>query len=166
MRFILSRLCIVCISLVVCTDNEEGNNQQSDSRIVWGKSIERVKIGDDSSSVIGILSEPDAITGDDFSGYIFNYTTGQSATMFISISEDSALGLGGIAVEVEAPYAGTTEEGIGIGTLREFAMLHHGEPIRVSGNTDIYTFADAAFYLVYDQTERVIRIQMSIPLGY
>jgi hypothetical protein len=132
-------------------------SQLNEGRIVWGKNIDGILIGDDSTTVIQKLGRPSGIGLGDFSGYIYEYYEGMFAGMSISISDDSTLGLGfGVfAVHLQAPYNGTTNEGIGIGTSREVAITSFGLPNKSEGLFDLWLFEKIGWTIVYDTTNTI-----------
>lgn len=96
-------------------------------RIILGKSIDDVEIGDDSTTVIANLGEPDEIALGDYAGYFFLYTRGKHNGISVTIHSEK----GAQAINVRSPYSGVTETGIGIGTSREMV-------VRILGDTDLY----------------------------
>lgn len=150
--------------LFACQDI--GNPDAPDATIVFGESIAQVHIGDTSADVIRKLGHPDRIVDGDFNGVVYHYTEGALARMFVGVSLDSALGLGVVGVNVEAPYRGRTLDGIGIDSGRESVLLKIGKPDTAYGEGyvryDDYYFARTTFTMEY-LNQKVRRISMSIP---
>jgi len=147
-----------------------------EARIILGRSIDGVKIGDDSMTVINKIGQPDTIVGDDFVGVIFKYyrVDNPHSFMMISIFQDSLLtnGTAVFFLEVDSPYVGKTKEGVGIGTPREITWQLLGIPTNTdsSGSVieDYYLVPPPAgnpptgIYFVYPfDDRRIIRIKMS-----
>ena len=130
-----------------------GSADDPEPRIVFGESLEGLRIGDDSTTVVETLGAPDEMAQDDFNGDIFRYTEGELALTEVAVSRDSGLGLGVIDVRVSAPYGGRTKGGTGVGTPRGEAVAELGEPDTVlersTGTLEIYLFESNIFKIDY-----------------
>lgn len=133
-----------------------------EARIVMGKSVDGVKVGDSTGTVVRKLGQPSSIILGDFPGFMYEYTQSEHAGMFVTISTDSSFGglVGVVYVKVVSPYSGTTKDGVGIGTSRDIARKFLGSPNSSGDNFDLYEFDKIAFSIIYDQT-RIIRIEMN-----
>jgi len=151
-------LIIISFFLIIisqgCTHTTES---QGNFPIIWGKSIEGVSIGDDSTTVVRKLGNPTAIQWGDFDGYIFYYDAGSKYNrMEILIVKGHALNLGVISMQVYSPYKGTTKDGIGIGITREKTISILGQPDKTSTGPggllniiDEYDFTKCSFSLEF-----------------
>ncbi|MFH1213852.1 MAG: T9SS type A sorting domain-containing protein [Candidatus Neomarinimicrobiota bacterium] len=137
------------------------------SRILWGQSIEHIEIGFDSLSVIKELGPPSYILDGDFNGYILCYDVGRLKYTFVTISKDPYFGLGVISVVVEGPYPGTTIEGVGINSERDFVINAIGNPDTTKNEGDplfydVYYYAKNRFVNNYEYN-LIKRIVMNPP---
>ena len=141
-----------------------GSADEPAARIVFGESIEGLRIGDDSTTVVETLGAPDEMAQDDFNGDIFRYTEGELALTEVAVSRDSGLGLGVIDVRVSAPYGGRTKGGTGIGTPRGEVLEELGPPdiVDASGRYATYLFEANAFVVEY-RDEKIFLIIMGVP---
>lgn len=166
----------VCLLAESSCVSESDNERDFEARIVLGRSIDNVMIGDDSLTVVRKIGEPDTIVGDDFQGVIFKYFRDENpySFMMILIAQNSNLvsGTRAFLVEVQSPYSGETREGVGIGTLRDDALRLLGVPTSsdTTGSAIIVDYYNVPpppgglptlFLFVYDFGDRkCIRIQM------
>lgn len=152
-----------------CEQSNTPQENEPDPTIVFGESIAKVQIGDDSSTVVKKLRKPTSY-GDyggygDFKGYTFDYTTGVLSNTTLRISLDPGLGLGVFSMIIDGPYQGKSKEGIGINSERDFVISKLGQPdITQNGTTtdDTYYFVKNTFIISYDKN-RVVRIYMISP---
>lgn len=139
-------LLLGCPSLFEVSEDDE----PEEARIILGKSIDNVEIGDDSTTVTVKLGEPDEIALGDFAGYLFRYTRGTQNG--ISVTIHSEKGVQGVSVR--SPYNGITEAGIGIGTLRETVVQVVGDPdfsaqLNHDRTKETYRYGSNSFSFVY-----------------
>lgn len=159
--------CLLIIVLYACKENPvRSNNNIDTSKIIFGKSMEGIEIGNDSITVIQKLGKPSAIGIGDFKGYILEYTEGRLNYMSIIISNDNLLGLGVINVNVESPYQGKSKDSIGIDSDRNFVINRIGIPDTTYEEApfiyDIYYYEKNSFHVTY-KNYRVYRISMNKP---
>ena len=130
-----------------------GSADDPEPRIVFGESLEGLRIGDDSTTVVETLGAPDGIAYDDFNGETYVYSEGEWAHIEVTISRDARLGLGVFDIRVSAPYDGRTAGGTGIGIPRGEAVAELGEPDTVlersTGTLEIYLFESNIFKIDY-----------------
>lgn len=116
---------------------QEFPNQQIDSdttldyevekaSILLGKSIDDVKLGDDSQTVINKLGDPDEIQYGDFAGFLYEYLNQDKTErrLMIVFSESSKV----TSITVYKVYDGKTKDGIGIGVHRDSVSNLLGAP--------------------------------------
>lgn len=145
--------------------SNEGQGEQQ-ARIIFGKSIDGVEIGDSADQVIDKLGEPSYIGIGDFIGEIYTYQARNSIMMEVSISEDTSLGLGVIHFIVYAPYTGKTENSVGIGTDRSEALKALGQPDYIDNKLyDVYLFEHNQFFVSYRQKE-IYFIVMAVKIRF
>jgi hypothetical protein len=165
-------LCFIFFVLFSCKDIPNQPIENTDtSKIIFGKSIEGVFIGDDSLTVIQKLGQPTAIQDGDFNGYIFHYTEGKPklANIYVFVSKDPNLGLGVIVITIESPYQGKSKDSIGIGSERNFVISKIGLPDTTQGEfpsiDDIYNYERNSFGINY-ANYLIHRISMGKPRLY
>ncbi|KAB2848493.1 MAG: T9SS type A sorting domain-containing protein [Ignavibacterium sp.] len=99
------------------------------ARIIMYESIEGIRLGDDSLSVIEKLGEPSHIEYPNFNGYTLVYQRGAIGNVEIVRVDlypvDSA---SVVAISVEGSYIGKTKEGVGLGTSRDEVISKIGYP--------------------------------------
>ena len=169
-NLIIIFICSIFLAIYACKNIPTQSNENTDtSRIVFGKSIEGVFIGDDSLTVIKKLGQPTYIQDGDFNGYIFNYTEGKLNFTYLFVSNDPALGLGVIGITVEGSYQGKSKDSIGIGSERNFVQSKIGMPDTTEGEypliEDIYNYEKNSFGINYENY-RILRISMGKPRLY
>ncbi len=146
-------------------DQESTPSPRGNGRIVFGESIENVKIGDDTTAVINKLGRPDHVGTGDFPGSIFEYVyplvdskgyrDSLEVTIIITkeVRWEQSKGVQGL--KVSGSYSGETRNGVGLGVSRESALVLLGEPDRSSKDDDDqivydnYYFEENAFSLKY-----------------
>ena len=107
--------------------------------IVWNSSVDGVRLGDDSATVIRKLGPANYITIGDFAGYILFYSSGPHAGLSVTIwTRQTTWGIGTRSIGVSAPYAGTTKDGIGLGSTQEQVRGIIGSPTRSLDSQDEY----------------------------
>lgn len=156
-----SRYLIIIVLLLFCKtpfnmeNNKNRNGKLQETRIVFGLSIDSVEIGDSQLIVERKLGPPTSIILGDFAGFLYEYKEGEHAGIFVTISIDSLFGglIGVLQVKVEAPYSGTTKDGVGIGTDRDVAKRFVGTPTSSSNDFDRYDFDRIMFGITYDQNK-------------
>ncbi len=153
---------------------QEFSNQQIESdttldfeveeaMIILGKSIEGVKLGDDSQTVIDNLGEPDQIYWGDFEGFISEYLNQEKTEPKIKIhfSESSSV----IYIEVYNVYDGKTKDGIGMGINRDSILKLLGSPIFTYSDGPVIDkylldpiegYLDSQLYLYYDVVNQIL----------
>lgn len=158
-------LCITLITCVLSSCNDFLLDSDNNYRIVFGNNIERVKIHDDSSTVIRKLGRPTSIGIGDFRGYIFDYEEDDLNFTHLIIMEDPLLAYGVISMSVEAPYSGKSKEGIGIGSDRDYVLNKLGTPYMTQSDSsnikDTYKFEFNYFSIDYTN-KKANRISMFI----
>ncbi len=148
-----------------------------EARIILGQSIDGVKAGDDSLTVIEKMGKPNSIYDADLNGYIFAYISDGNphARLYIVLLIDPIFTSSRTAVifiEADYPYKGKTKEGVGIGMSRSDVLKLLGNPTSTDPGgppiVDNY-FIDPLpgdyrvnFIITYDATEKIIRIQMGM----
>lgn len=162
----LSLLLAIIPFLNSCNDNVIKPKEDSKSKIIIGESIESVKIGDDSLTVINKLGTPTRILDGDFNGFIYAYEEGDLKYTFVFISNDASLSLGVISISVESPYQKKTEDGIGIDSKRDYVLQNIGLPDTTKGEEpnlfDEYYYQTNTFVMQYFE-DKIIRITMGLP---
>ena len=163
---------ILVTAIFDCGKNKNPVNSTSpeipevdDSRIVFGQSIDGIKIGDNDSTVIAKLGQPTRIFKGDFTGFIYCYEEDTSAFTYVGISDDLALGQGVIGVTVEVRYQGKSKDGIGIGSERDFVIDKIGQPDAAFGKNllqDSYFYDKNTFAMIYEN-QRALAISMATP---
>lgn len=144
------------------------NFEVEKARIIMYESIEGIKLGDDSLSVIEKLGEPNHIEYPNFNGYSLVYQRGSIGNAEIIRVDlypvDSA---SVVAISVDGSYSGKTEEGIGLGANREEVISKIGYPDYYDTNfppTDYYDamiqppLIHGKFIFYYDQNFSVRQI--------
>lgn len=158
-------LCAAIIALSSCQILDP-NDSRDDARIRFGKSIDGVEIGMDSSAVINRLGRPHYIGIGDFYGVIFSYVypspdgPGYRDSLEVTIftnPNDANYGVGSISVR--GPYSGRTGDGIGIGSSRDVALNALGAPDHSdvedssSQREDVYEWERTHFKVTYTGDE-------------
>jgi hypothetical protein len=151
MKTFLILFCLIILLSGGC--NSPLNQGNDDARIVLGKSIDKVEIGDDSTTVIRKLGEPDEIAIGDYPGYFYMYTQGKYTGIHVTIHDDDEKGVQ--VVSARSPYSGVTDADIGIGTSRETVLQFLGNPDFVGQlNNDrvaeTYRYKDNSFKFIYN----------------
>jgi hypothetical protein len=123
-------------------------------RIIISESIDGVKIGDNTSTVILKLGPPTAISYPDFPGEIYEYSDGMHATMYVAIYAASETPSGVFSISVISPFNGKTSEGVGLGMDRNSVLAKIGNPTESpptdNGQLDRYIFEKVHFELFYE----------------
>ena len=109
------------------SDPPEGPPME-DPRIVFGGTIDGIGIGDDTTAVIAKLGRPNFIGRGDFPGVQLEYNKGEHAGLLISIVTEGDGPRGTSLVTILESYVGRSEEGIGVGSLRDEVIGHLGVP--------------------------------------
>jgi len=120
-------LVLVLAAMIASCDSQEP--EPKEPGIVLGKSIAGVELEMDSTDVLEILGEPDEIIHGDFPGVIYEYTTGDVATLEVEFSGLPQFGTGVAAVCATSPYEGETESGLGLGSLRKQVFAQIGDSL-------------------------------------
>jgi hypothetical protein len=135
------------------------------ARVILYQSIDDVKEGDDSLTVINKLGEPNYISPGDLDAYIFNYYDESiGRDLAITLYPTSAPKV--VVIEADGIYSGKTKEGVNIGMHRDEALKLLGMPFyTIPGSTPIADFykdniLESSFIFTYDENEILIRIQM------
>jgi hypothetical protein len=93
----------------------------ADARIAWDESVDGVDFGMSASQALAVLGAPDEQLSKDWelNAGGFAYHSGRHAglTLYLTRRPDRSVAVG--EVELRAPYQGTTQHGIGIGSSRE-----------------------------------------------
>ncbi len=150
----------------IVDDNTTINFEMEKARILLFKSIDGVKIGDDSLTVIQKLGEPDYIgQSGDCDCYILQYYTGihQGIDIFLIkgfVFDDmySVFHISGNEI-----YSGKSTEGIGIGTNREQVIKELGEaPSDYYSISPIpYGYYKTYMKFIYDSSQNIKVIIMN-----
>lgn len=149
------------------------------ARIILCRSIDEVKIGDDSLTVVNKLGKPDTIYYADLDGWIFAYIDDGNIhqrtyiTLInnpIFISQSNAV----ISVEIGIPYTGKTKEGVGLGMNRDEVIKRLGEPTYTVPNRlphyDYYNYEPiegyfkSNFLLSYDEDNVLKSVSITGPI--
>lgn len=161
----LASLCAAIFALSSCQILDP-NGSRNEARISFGKSIDGVEIGMDSSAVIDRLGRPHYIGMGDFEGVIFAYVypspdgPGYRDSLEVTIftnPNDANYGVGGITLR--GPYSGRTVDGIGIGSSRDVALNALGAPDHSdledssSRREDVYEWERTHFKVTYVDDE-------------
>jgi hypothetical protein len=138
------------------------NNFVVDSaRIVIGKSIDGVEIGDDSAMVK--LKLGDTYESEIDYGYIFYYLEGPHKTMFVTVltgGDGAPTKIMGVTnVDIQPPYVGESKEGIKLGVQRDFVWQKLGKPYIVDTLTAY--FNDVYIYEKKDSTNNELLVGYS-----
>ncbi|OGU29976.1 MAG: hypothetical protein A2057_03020 [Ignavibacteria bacterium GWA2_35_9] len=148
---------------------QEFPNQQIDSdttlnyevekaRILIGQSIDDVKLGDDSLTVIISFGEPDEIWVGDFDGYFYEYLN-QDKTLKLRISFMPSSDPKVTVITICKGYDGKTKDGIGVGIHRDSVLKLLGTPFYTySGDSIIDNYLldplpgylNSQIYIYYD----------------
>ena len=134
---------ILATAILGCHDSV---GPSKDGRIVFLKSIERVQLGDDSSTVIEKLGRPSAIVPLRYPTYRFEYYQGLVANLNLTINIPPTRPAEWTGIAVFPPYSGKTNEGIGIGSLRSSVLQVFGPPsdhLQSSDSTSWDSFDDS-----------------------
>jgi hypothetical protein len=129
-----------------------------EARIIMGKSIDGVEVGDSVATVVRKLGQPSEIIYGDFAGFIYNYKQGKFAGLSIMFAD--AFNNRVVRVLAEAPYSGTTKDGVGIGTTRAIGRHFLGLPdtnridawwqtFGEGAAGDVYLYGSVAFVFSY-----------------
>jgi len=133
------------------------------ARIVVGESIEGLRIGDNSERVIRLFGEPDATLFGDGNFAEFVYGDRGMAVLVAAGALDSESERKVARVEVEAPYDGTTIDGVGIGSSRSSVRSLLGQPsetgMYAGFTTEIYPDGETFFWFYYDD-ETLAKVAM------
>ncbi len=100
-----------------CRNQVEGPEGGTSARIVPGKRIDGVALGDSKERVDGLLSKPDAqvwIDGMDRAWLGHDYREGRHVDLRVAFLDRGGIHGPVDALSVHAPYDGKTKEGIGI----------------------------------------------------
>lgn len=130
--------------------------------IVWGESIEGVRIGDDSLTVIQKLGEPTWISIETPESRFFVYQDDRSNQKEILL----LIGYGVFSYQIVGASRLMTSEGIGVGTPREELLRKFGKPAYSENGdmiSDSYHFGHLFFWIQYsivDEQVIVFRIGM------
>lgn len=135
------------------------NNFTVDSaRIIIGKSIDGVEIGDDSATVKQKLG--DTYESQTDYGWIFYYLEGPHKTMFVYVligGEGAPTNITGVTnVDIQPPYVGESKEGIKLGVQRDFVWQKLGKPFIVDTLTAY--FLDTYIYEKKDSTNNELLV--------
>lgn len=147
------------------------------ARIILGQSIEGVKIGDDSLTVINKLGIPDLVYDADLDGYVFAYSDESHSgfELYVTIIKNPQFietTTAVISIEANVPYKGKTKEGIKIGMYRDIVLNLLGAPLRTDPGppliVDYYYieplpgYMKTGFWFTYDENKNVFRMQMML----
>ena len=161
---------IISLIFAACILSQTGSDDSpQEGRIVMGKSIDSVEVGDSTGAVVRKLGQPSEIIYGDFAGFIYEYEQGKFAGLSILFAD--AFNSRAVSVSATAPYSGTTKEGVGIGTTKANLQRSLGLPDTnfVSANWpgfggefsgDIYLYDSLAFVFKHDTTDKVESIWM------
>ncbi len=128
-RLLLSGACIVFLLFSPACDKTVQPGQDA-ARIIIGESIDGVRIGDDSATVVQKLGTPSSIIAPRFQGWTLGYDNGTHAGMGLLIRDIGRSSRMGVAsVTVISPYTGKTSDGIGIGVNQALVLSRLGNPI-------------------------------------
>ena len=123
-------------------------------RIIINDNIDGVKLGDNDTTVIQKIGEPSSKIFPAFPALIFAYNQGVHATMSTIIYYQNATPSGVRSITVSSPYQGKTQEGIGIGSSRNYVVSKLGNPtesVKVDGVLfDRYVLEKSIFEIGYD----------------
>ena len=158
LHLLFSTSLITLLTFLSCNliDSNEG-----EARIILGKQIEGIRIGDDYITMVKKLGPPSYSSGGNFSGSIYYYHDDTEYNlMMIGISEDKSLGLGVLFVWVWPPYNGKTNEGVGLGMKWENIMKKIPSPdeieTRPNGETSNYFYFDQNTFNVRYNSKGII----------
>ncbi len=141
-----------------------GSNRPEEARIIFGRSIDDVSIGDDTTAVARKLGRPNAVLFGDFPGVVFIYTEGKYAGLDVVIWTETGQGVQ--VVQVTVPYKGETANGLGLGTSRMRALRFLGDPDSSGEGAgagsigDLYCYDDMKFGITYRE-DRIRALSMS-----
>lgn len=166
MKLIFKAVVIIIVLLYGCEDNSV--QSEEDARINFQEgTIEGVKTGDDTTTVIQKLGMPDWVGIGDLDGFIYNYENqGQPGIAVIMVtfmnksSDSSSPDYRVISIWAQNSYEGKSREGIGINTLRADVNTILGEPKTTSETTDVYEFSIQTTKIniitfIYDQDQKI-----------
>lgn len=132
------------------------------ARIIAGRSIEGIVVGDDSAAVVHRLGAPASVLTDAYGQTTLRYTQGEHAGLDVVLARDSS-GSRVHRVSVRAPYEGRSKEGVGVGTERDQVLDAWSEPERANDldslRYDLY-FYDSVFVGVETRGGAVTQIDM------
>jgi flagellar hook assembly protein FlgD len=144
------------------------NFEMEEARVILYQSIDGVKMGDDSLTVISKLGVPNYISYADLDGYVLHYYDKNMGRDFaITLYPTSAPKV--YCIHAVGIYSGKTKEGVKIGMYREEMLKLLGMPTYtdpIPATYDYYYkdpspgYLKSAFCFLYDENERLIEIQM------
>ena len=136
------RLTLILFLVFTLSCNQSNEPKEVDEvRIVFGKSIDDIEIGDNVEKVISILSQPDEEIMGDFVGYMYFYKTGKYCGITITFNDNDEVR----TIQVDKTYTGFSKEGIGINSKRENVLMLFGNPNQVISKEDIYQMDEYLF---------------------
>ncbi|MFH1198114.1 MAG: T9SS type A sorting domain-containing protein [bacterium] len=116
---------------IISTDTTM-NFEVEKARIIMGKSIDGVKMGDDSDTVIDLLGEPDSGFIGNFDGFGYCYNDENLNNVltitFFDTSSNHTSEPTVVYIEPTQFYKGKTREGVKMGMLRDDVIRLLGEP--------------------------------------
>lgn len=152
------------VFLTNCQVIDNNSQEQHQARIVFGESIDGIKIGLDTTAVVQQLGRPHEIAIGDFPGVAYLYTSGKYEGLSLAIWTETMQGVQ--SVSIAAPYEGKSADGVGIGSSREAVLQLLGLPDSSGAGAaadrlvDLYLFEEIKFGIVY-QTGVIRSIAMS-----
>ncbi|NLT50678.1 MAG: T9SS type A sorting domain-containing protein [Ignavibacteria bacterium] len=145
------------------------NFKVEEAKIIFGQSIEGIKLGDDSATVIDKLGLPEQIQTGDFGGFIFIYLLPDSSNRIkVTFMEEYDSRVTAITVH---EYKGKTKDGIGIGSYRNDVLKIMGTPSSTYSEDSIADnyilnplsgFMNSQIYIFYNIDEVLISLIMMI----
>jgi hypothetical protein len=149
----LSSVCILMLAVFQACDKTVQPGQDA-ARIVIDESIDGVRIGDDSATVVQKLGPPTSIIVPRTPAWLFAYDSGTHAGMSLTIGNYArSRRLGVTSISVSAPYPGTTANGIGVGVDQAFLLSRLGNPTdtlpTLSGLLVRYFYSNTTFNIGY-----------------
>lgn len=159
---------------VSCNESPTNNDAEiGNGRIVLNGSIDGIKIGDDTLSVIQKLGRPDYFADLDLDAFVWGYKVDNTGSLEIGFVKNYPITSIYSVFQLDARqgYEGKTIEGIGIGSSRDFVRSKLGnECVAVQGNNlnmDYYRkaktpegYLGTVFYFDYDENNYITTISM------
>lgn len=132
---------VVFVFVSACNVNDSVGGEKP--QIIFGKEINGISLGDEQTKVFKRLGEPSSFLGFALTGGRFIYGDSLIITTHLLPGSEPEAGsnlkefTGVTAIEIQNSFSGTTEDDIGIGSLRTEVILSLGNPeLSIEGSVD------------------------------